>query len=302
MSIINTKQTVKYVTERDALFHSSIDEDTELTVQEYMQIQNVIIESMIDMEFVEEEFQEYLEEGANIQYTKKFGALIANYRRLHKEFRKSVKAKDYAAAHGYIREMKKAVKDMESGIKDIDSTVFSTIVSYILNGFVIWFQQLIPSFAICVGNKLAFPGARNAAGATSKAIKQGFSSMSDIFGNASNMSANDFEKAVDGAMGTMSQQMNDISNSMPDVGPVRFKVGTIVRRVGKIAKFINRIMILISEIKSIIASLREGDRAVNAFNVYRNKLLSFAKELSKWIDRLDASLKEKENAERNGEE
>ena len=124
-----------------------------LTAEDEAVIFEAFKDSLLE-EFIEDEIEddeeELVEEGANIDYIKTFRLGKKEYRLHYKAAKKAVRAKDFKEAKKEFELAKKALQKCKRDIEKIDSTVFSNSISIILT---IMLQILIVtvSFVVAIG-------------------------------------------------------------------------------------------------------------------------------------------------------
>jgi hypothetical protein len=112
-------------------------------------------EAMIVSESYIEEEDDILSEGANIEITKKFKEFKENYNKYNKAGKKALKNKDFNDAAVNFAKAKKELKNFESAVKGMDSTVgsavFGTIAGLLLTMVKVTIQSYVP-FGILLGS------------------------------------------------------------------------------------------------------------------------------------------------------
>jgi hypothetical protein len=114
-------------------------------------------EAMIVSESCEEE-DDILSEGANIEITKKFKEFKENYNKYNKAGKKALKNKDVNDAAVNFAKAKKELKDFESAVKGMDSTVGSAVLGTLAGLTLSMVKVTITSFgpfAVLIGGSEA---------------------------------------------------------------------------------------------------------------------------------------------------
>ena len=103
-------------------------------------------EAMIVSESYIEEEDDILSEGANIEITKKFKEFKENYNKYNKAGKKALKNKDFNDAAVNFAKAKKELKDFESAVKGMDSTVGSAILGSVAVLLITMVKETIIAF------------------------------------------------------------------------------------------------------------------------------------------------------------
>ena len=217
-----------------------------------------ILESMTILENDDIMNEEYLEEGANIEYTKAFSKNSKLYKQSAKAAKKYIKEKKYKDAKSELSKMKKACNDIEKIIKETDSTVGSAVFGFFANELVILAKSIIPISLTTIG------GGINTA-FTMKKLKE--------LSKAAEAASKGLEFTVNTSI-----KFSDIF--IPSLGVTFTWAGTVLNLV-------NSIILIVKDICQIIKGIKENDKAENIANLYRGKLLIAVKDMRKKIDDLD---------------
>lgn len=137
----------------------SLDECTELSIDEALELQSSIIESLIELN-ESNNYEEIMDlhEGANLDYRKAFKDAKKEYKEAHSEFRKAIAKEDYTKAKSCTKKMDSALDKCEKTIKSIDSSIGSDIFGYFAAELLVMAELFIPSLATTTGAKIAFTG------------------------------------------------------------------------------------------------------------------------------------------------
>ena len=116
---------------------------------------------------------DFVNEGANIEYTKAFKEGVIEFKKAVSACKKANKAGDKTEAKAQIKKMKSAVDKMEKTIKSTDSTVGSAIFGYFANNLVVCIQMLIPSIGAFFGQTITGAGLKSliTSGGTGSVVK-----------------------------------------------------------------------------------------------------------------------------------
>lgn len=194
-----------------------------------------------------------LEEGANLDARKAFKAYLKEYKEYAKSLKKNVKEEDYSSAKKDLNKMKNCVDKMEKEIKDQDYNVGSAIFGYFATGLLNSLELLIPSFIAGFGESLTLAG-------------HTITYSSFINGDISKLAAAANLKTV----------------------------GTVVSNIGNIIVYIKSLIMIIKTISQFIKDINDKDTTtVEALNLYRNKLLTYVKDLRKKINEFEKLIDKK---------
>lgn len=235
-------------------YNDTINENgATMTLQEYVNMQNTIIEVLSESTDIDDLFTEnfdygYLNEGANIEYTKAFKEGKKAYRDNMKLAKKALKDGNYSECSQYLKKADKAVTEIEKVIRSVDSTVGSAVFGLFANGLCNTFEMLLPNLLYSVGSNIA----------ANSAIKM-----------------------------TMSAFQGEISKSAM-AGSV---LGGVAASAGAIWALIKGVTIAIKDIKQLITEIKSDDNLNNNLNFYRNKLLRYCKDLHTNINKFESKIK-----------
>lgn len=153
MSIYGSTYQASYLSE-NAVERFSLSED------QFIDLQDRIIQCMneADEYSLMMEDADFVNEGANIEYTKAFKEGVTEFKKAVSACKKANKAGDKTEAKAQIKKMKSAVDKMEKTIKSTDSTVGSAVFGYFANSLVICVQMLIPSIGAFFGQTITASG------------------------------------------------------------------------------------------------------------------------------------------------
>lgn len=168
MSIFGSTYQASYLSE-DAVERFSLSED------QFIDLQDRIIQCMneADEYSLMMEDADFVNEGANIEYTKAFKEGVTEFKKAVSACKKANKAGDKTEAKAQIKKMKSAVDKMEKTIKSTDSTVGSAVFGYFANSLVICVQMLIPSIGFFFGQTITGAGLKSliTSGGTGSIVK-----------------------------------------------------------------------------------------------------------------------------------
>lgn len=133
---------------------SPYEEETELTLEEFIQFQKGIIDTFMIVSEAEE-LEEYLSEGANIEYTKVFRVGRKKFKAANRLAKKAIKKKDYSEAKKHIKEMKSACDDMEKGIRSVKSNITNAIIGFFAMGLLNALQNMLPLAVMLAGGAIS---------------------------------------------------------------------------------------------------------------------------------------------------
>ena len=122
-----------------------------ISVEEALELQSQIIESLIHVNESDEEDVIDIQEGANIDYREAFNKAKKEYKAQAKECKKYIKSKDYSKAKSCTKKMKSAIDDCEKVIKSVDSSTGSAIFGYFASGLLEFAEMLFPLGLIGAG-------------------------------------------------------------------------------------------------------------------------------------------------------
>ena len=156
MSIYGSEYQASYLSEA-AIERFSLSED------QFVDLQYRIIQCMneADEYSLMMEDTDFVNEGANIEYTKAFKEGVTEFKKAVSACKKANKAGDKAEAKAQIKKMKSAVDKMEKTIKSTDSTVGSAVFGFFANHLVGCVQLLIPSIGAFFGQTITRAGLKS---------------------------------------------------------------------------------------------------------------------------------------------
>ena len=179
---------------------------------------------------------ELLEEGANIEITKKAQEFYKEYKKHIKAAKAALKNKDSNIAKSQISQAKKKLTNFKKEIKNMDSTAGSAIFGFFASSIILMARDTI----------FIFGDFGLAAGFGYLTLKELGKILTDIFA---------------------------LFSRKPETNPVLLYLFSIGLDASLIAGFIYNIYQLVLSIKKIKESLRNGDKSGDAFNLYRIEML-----------------------------
>lgn len=225
-----------------------------LTLGEFIDLNMSINESLCRLvESYDIEDNEVVEEGANIEAGKAYKEAVKEYKGYAKELKKLIKEEKYSDAKKNLSKMKICVDKVEKEIKDQDYTTGSAVFGYFAAGLLDMVEIFIPSFIYGFGRGLA----------------------------------------INGAQLTMNNLLTGNSEGIKVATGMAIGGGVTAAIAGSIT-FIKSVIILIKYIKQIIEDIKDKDtNTTEAINLYRNKLLTYVKDLKKKIDQYEKLIDKK---------
>lgn len=228
-----------------------------LTLGEFIDLNISINESLSRLiESYDNDDNEIVEEGANLEARKAYKEALKEYKGYAKELKKLIKEEKYSDAKKNLSKMKTCVDKVEKEIKDQNYTTGSAVFGYFAYGLLNMVELLIPSFIYGFGQGLTINGAQLA--------------MNNLF--------------------TGNLETVKVAAGMTIGGGVTTVIGGVIA-------LIKSIVILIKSIKQFIEDIKDKDtNTTEAINLYRNKLLTYVKDLKKKIDQYEKLIDKKSKA------
>lgn len=120
-----------------------MDRESSITLEEFAQMQQNVIETIFESQEVLERAQ-MIYEGANIEYTKAFRAGKKKFVAAQKQCKKAIRAKDYKEAKRQAKIMKASCDEIQKAIESTKGTVESAVFGFFATGLLDMYENLIP--------------------------------------------------------------------------------------------------------------------------------------------------------------
>lgn len=108
---------------------------------------DIYYEWMEILESGDEDYNESLTEGANVDYTIAFKDAIKDYKAESKLAKKCIKSKEYSEAKSHVNKMKQALNKCEKTVKDTPSSAGSAIFGFFAGSAMDTVKLFVPSSA-----------------------------------------------------------------------------------------------------------------------------------------------------------
>ena len=264
---------VSFITAKSIAFdyipESSLEADPMTSIYEQMEVQQLIIEGVLELESITEDSEEYLEEGANFQYFKAYRSGLKKYKKANKYAKKLLRAKQFNQARKSINDMVSACDDMEKAIRETESSALSTVIGTFVIGTATIVSLYLPMFNLIYGR---------ADEIVDNSMRNSFITMTATKADGSNVVASI----------SVEQLLNlPVSKALSKFLKVTMK-GTQVFNIVK------EVIHVIKSIKMIHQNLKNGEKTIDALNLYRNEILLSVQKIRKNIDKFKKLVDKKE--------
>jgi hypothetical protein len=197
-------------------------------------------------------YEQMIQEGANIEITKKLNTFRKNFKYYINETKKYIEAKDTRKAKYNIQLAKKELEGFKNEVKNMDSDAGSVVFGYMVH------------CAIDYGKSLP--------------LMLGAKGLGAIITNISSKSTPSDNKLISFFTNILNSELGD---------KLKILGGNIAELVSWSTKIIGQVKNAIK----IINSLRDGDKTEDALNMYRHDLIEIISFYEKSLDSLESKIK-----------
>ena len=197
-------------------------------------------------------YEQMLEEGANIEITKKLNTFRKNFKYYTNETKKYIEAKDARKAKYNIQLAKKELEGFKNEVKHMDSDVGSVVFGYIAH-CVVEYGKSIP-------------------------LTLGAKGIGAIISNISSRSVPSDHKIFDFFTNILNSELGD-------------KLKILGGKVADLVSWSTKVIDQVKNAIKIINSLRDGDKTEDALNMYRHDLIDIISFYERSLDSLESKIK-----------
>jgi hypothetical protein len=197
-------------------------------------------------------YEQIIEEGANIEITKKLNTFRKNFKYYINETKKYIEAKDTRKAKYNIQLAKKELEGFKNEVKHMDSDVGSVVFGYMVH------------CAIDYGKSIP--------------LILGAKGIGAIISNISTRSVPSDHKIFDFFTNILNSELGD-------------KLKILGGKVADLVSWSTKVIDQVKNAIKIINSLRDGDKTEDALNMYRHDLIDIISFYERSLDSLESKIK-----------
>ena len=225
-----------------------------------LEIYSDIVES-----YESEESDEIVEEGANLDIRAIWKDAKKDSKAHIKEYKKFLKAEDYKSAAKELDYVSKNLKKARDEMKKVDAdSVGSAILGFFAADLLTTIETIIPTSIQVAGKSIQI----------ASAIKWASKDGSIDFGKIASIIHGGFV-------------------------PKGVAFGQIITKIGQLATIIQKIIIIVKDLKTFTNEVKSDEEiTVKNFNLYRNRLLRYADDSIKQVEKCKDTLSQMEKVEK----
>lgn len=197
-------------------------------------------------------YEQMIQEGANIEITKKLNTFRKNFKYYINETKKYIEAKDTRKAKYNIQLAKKELEGFKNEVKNMNSDAGSVVFGYMVH------------CAIDYGKSIP--------------LMLGAKGLGAIITNISSKSTPSNNKIIGFFTNILNSELGD-------------KLKILGGKVGDLVSWSTKIIGQVKNAIKIINSLRDGDKTEDALNMYRHDLIEIISFYEKSLDSLESKIK-----------